>query len=71
MTQQIGATLGGGLAPLAGTALIAAFSDHWTGVALYAMGIALLSSLLTIPLGAGDHRPLWRRRPADLATRSR
>lgn len=29
MTQQIGATLGGGLSPMIGTALLAANGGHW------------------------------------------
>ncbi|MEV0616638.1 MFS transporter [Nonomuraea sp. NPDC050404] len=54
VTQQIGATLGGGLAPLLGTALITAGDGHWTWVAVYAIAIAVLSSLAATRLKAGE-----------------
>ncbi|WP_433432547.1 MFS transporter [Nonomuraea sp. CA-141351] len=54
VTQQIGATLGGGLAPLLGTALITAGGGHWTWVAVYAVAIAALSSLAATRLKAGE-----------------
>lgn len=56
ITQQVGATLGGGLAPLAGTALIALGGGGWGWVAVYAIGIAVLSSGATLLLGAGERR---------------
>ncbi|GAA2401160.1 MFS transporter [Actinomadura vinacea] len=54
VTQQVGATLGGGLAPLLGTALLAAAGGHWTWLVVYAIGIAALSSLAASRLGAGE-----------------
>jgi MHS family shikimate/dehydroshikimate transporter-like MFS transporter len=54
MTQQIGATLGGGLAPLAGTALLAAAGGQWSLLVVYAIGIALLSSLAASRLKSGE-----------------
>ncbi|MFE2025727.1 MFS transporter [Streptomyces hygroscopicus] len=62
VSQQVGATLGGGLSPLAGTALITAFDGRPTGVCLYAIGVVLLSGACALALRRGDHRPL-RRRP--------
>jgi MHS family shikimate/dehydroshikimate transporter-like MFS transporter len=55
-TQQIGATLGGGLAPLAGTALLAAGGGHWTWLVAYAIGIAAISSIAATQLGSGEAR---------------
>lgn len=54
ITQQFGATLGGGLSPLLGAALIAATGGGWTGVVVYMAGVAILSSLCTIPLRRGE-----------------
>ncbi|MFC4123061.1 MFS transporter [Nonomuraea zeae] len=57
VTQQVGATLGGGLAPLAGTALLAAGGGHWTWLVAYMIGIALVSSVAAGRLGSGEVRP--------------
>jgi MFS transporter, MHS family, shikimate and dehydroshikimate transport protein len=54
VTQQVGATLGGGLAPLAGTALLAAGGGHWMWLVAYAVGIAALSSIAATGLGSGE-----------------
>jgi MHS family shikimate/dehydroshikimate transporter-like MFS transporter len=54
VTQQVGATLGGGLAPLAGTALLAAGGGHWTWLVVYMIAIAALSSLAAGRLGSGE-----------------
>ncbi|MEV0353977.1 MFS transporter [Nonomuraea sp. NPDC050680] len=54
VTQQVGATLGGGLAPLAGTALLAAGGGHWTWLVVYMIAIAALSSLAASRLGSGE-----------------
>jgi MHS family shikimate/dehydroshikimate transporter-like MFS transporter len=56
VTQQVGATLGGGLAPLLGTALLAAGGGHWTWLVVYAIGIAVLSSLAASRLTWGEAR---------------
>ncbi|GAA3590599.1 MFS transporter [Nonomuraea rosea] len=56
VTQQVGATLGGGLAPLAGTALLAAGGGHWTWLVAYMVGVALVSSLAASRLGSGEVR---------------
>lgn len=56
ITQQVGATLGGGLAPLAGSALLAVGGGHWTWLVAYAIGIALLSSLAASRLRTGEAR---------------
>ncbi|GAA5157460.1 MULTISPECIES: MFS transporter [Amycolatopsis] len=56
VTQQVGATLGGGLAPLLGTALLAAGGGHWTWLVVYAIGIAVLSSLAASRLKWGEAR---------------
>ncbi|OZM79555.1 MFS transporter [Pseudonocardia sp. MH-G8] len=69
VTQQIGATLGGGLAPLVGTALLAAGGGHWTWLVFYAIGIAVLSSLAATRLGAGEarYRPVGPDSPVEKA----
>ncbi len=54
VTQQVGATLGGGLAPLAGTALLAAGGGHWTWLVVYMIAIAAMSSLAASRLRTGD-----------------
>jgi MFS family permease len=54
ITQQFGATLGGGLSPLLGAALIAADGGGWTWVVAYVVGVAALSSLCTVPLRRGE-----------------
>jgi MFS family permease len=56
VTQQVGATLGGGLAPLAGTALLAAGGGHWTWLVAYMIGVALMSSLAAAGLSRGEVR---------------
>ena len=62
VTQQVGATLGGGLAPLAGTALLAAGGGHWTWLIVYAIGIAVISALAASRLvwGEADYIPTDR-----------
>ncbi|MBB5135247.1 MFS family permease [Thermocatellispora tengchongensis] len=54
VTQQVGATLGGGLAPLAGTALLAAAGGHWTWLVAYMAGVAVISSLAASRLAHGE-----------------
>lgn len=56
VTQQFGATLGGGLSPLLGSALIAAAGGGWIGVVGYMVAVAVLSSVCTVPLRRGDLR---------------
>ncbi|GAA2896434.1 MFS transporter [Pseudonocardia halophobica] len=56
VTQQVGATLGGGLAPLAGTALLAVGGGHWTWLVVYAIGIAVVSSIAASRLTWGEAR---------------
>ncbi|GAA3563597.1 MFS transporter [Amycolatopsis ultiminotia] len=55
ITQQFGATLGGGLSPLLGSALIVAGGGGWGWVVAYVVGVAVLSSLCTIPLRRGEN----------------
>ncbi|MBZ6295616.1 MHS family MFS transporter [Streptomyces olivaceus] len=54
VTQQIGATLGGGLSPLIGTALLSAAGGHWSWLIAYCVGVAVLSGLATTRLKAGE-----------------
>lgn len=54
VTQQIGATLGGGLSPLIGTALLSAAGGHWAWLIVYCVGVAVVSALATTRLGAGE-----------------
>ncbi|WP_308467217.1 hypothetical protein [Rathayibacter soli] len=53
-TQQIGATLGGGLSPLIGTSLLALGSGHWEFLLIYVVAVAVISSLAASRLGAGE-----------------
>ncbi|TQS27066.1 MFS transporter [Microbispora sp. KK1-11] len=53
-TQQFGATLGGGLAPLIGTSLLVAAGGHWSYVALYGVAIAVISSVSASRLRSGE-----------------
>ncbi len=56
LTQQVGATLGGGLSPLIATALLtAAGGAPWLVVA-YMVVVALLSAVCALPLSAGERR---------------
>lgn len=55
-TQQFGATLGGGLSPLIGASLLTAGDGGWHWVAVYAVGIALLSSVAAARLVWGESR---------------
>lgn len=55
-TQQIGATLGGGLSPTIGAAALAAVGGHWSLVAGYCILVALVSSGAAVYLRAGDNR---------------
>ncbi|MFF7553013.1 MFS transporter [Streptomyces olivaceus] len=54
VTQQIGATLGGGLSPLIGTALLSVAGGHWSWLIAYCVGVAVLSGLATTRLQAGE-----------------
>lgn len=53
VTQQVGATLGGGLSPLIGTALLALGSD-WKPLLIYVIGIAGVSSVAAFGLRRGE-----------------
>ena len=55
-TQQFGATLGGGLSPLIGTALLAANGGHWGYLIFYVIGAACLSSMAASRLRSGEAR---------------
>ncbi|MER8003064.1 MFS transporter [Streptomyces sp. NPDC095613] len=57
VTQQIGATLGGGLSPLIGTALLSVAGGHWAWLIVYCVGVALVSALATTRLRAGEAHP--------------
>ncbi|MDX3088586.1 MULTISPECIES: MFS transporter [Streptomyces] len=54
VTQQIGATLGGGLSPLIGTALLSAAGGHWSWLIAYCVGVAVLSGLAATRLRVGE-----------------
>jgi MFS family permease len=54
MTQQFGATLGGGLSPLIGAALLAAGGGHWSYIVVYCIGVALVSSAAASRLRSGE-----------------
>ncbi|KAA9161335.1 MHS family MFS transporter [Amycolatopsis acidicola] len=54
ITQQFGATLGGGLSPLLGSALIVAGGGSWGWVVVYMIAVAVVSSLCTVPLRRGE-----------------
>ncbi|MFD7812812.1 hypothetical protein ACFV6E_07670 [Streptomyces sp. NPDC059785] len=54
ITQQIGATLGGGLSPLIGTALLTAGGGHWAWLIAYCVGVAVLSALAATRLRRGE-----------------
>ena len=70
VTQQVGATLGGGLAPLAGTALLALGDGHWIWLVGYAVGIAALSSLAAARLSWGEAHHVHQSTP-DLVDQNR
>lgn len=53
VTQQVGATLGGGLSPLIGTALLAA-AGSWHLVLIYVIGVAAVSSAAALGLRRGE-----------------
>lgn len=53
VTQQVGATLGGGLSPLIGTALLAAGSG-WKPLLIYVIGVAVMSSAAALGLRRGE-----------------
>jgi MFS transporter, MHS family, shikimate and dehydroshikimate transport protein len=57
ITQQFGATLGGGLSPLIGALLLAAAGGHWSYVIFYCVGVAALSSLAASRLRKGEALP--------------
>lgn len=54
VTQQFGATFGGGLSPLIGAALLSAGGGHWSWLVAYCVGVAVISSLAATRLGAGE-----------------
>ncbi|MFF2729812.1 MFS transporter [Streptomyces sp. NPDC058008] len=54
VTQQIGATLGGGLSPLIGTALLAVGDGHWSWLIAYCVGVAVVSGLAATRLRQGE-----------------
>ncbi|MGY5003259.1 MFS transporter [Streptomyces griseus] len=54
VTQQIGATLGGGLSPLIGTALLSVGGGHWSWLIVYCVGVAVLSGLAASRLRQGE-----------------
>jgi len=56
ITQQVGATLGGGLSPLIGTALLAAAGGGWGWLVLYCVAVALVSSVAAVGLRSGESR---------------
>ena len=66
MVQQIGPILGGGMSPLIATLLLARYDGLTTGVTLYMIAIAVLSTLCAIGLG-------WivRPRASDVAAQTR
>jgi MFS family permease len=57
VTQQIGATLGGGLSPLIGAALLTAGHGRWGWPAVYCVAVALVSSLAASRLRNGERQP--------------
>lgn len=54
VTQQVGATLGGGLSPLIGTALLAVGGGHWSWLIVYCVGVAVVSGLAASRLRQGE-----------------
>lgn len=54
LTQQIGATLGGGLSPLIGTALLAVGGGDWHLMLVYVIGVAVVSALAACSLRNGE-----------------
>lgn len=54
VTQQVGATLGGGLSPLIGTALLSAGGGHWSWLIAYCVGVAVVSGLAASRLRQGE-----------------
>jgi MFS family permease len=61
VTQQIGATLGGGLSPLIGATLLAAGGGHWGWITVYCIGVAAMSSLAATRLKQGERQPAQSR----------
>ncbi|WP_406143349.1 MFS transporter [Streptomyces sp. NBC_01012] len=65
VTQQFGATLGGGLSPLIGTALLSLGGGHWSWLIVYCVAVAFVSGLAASRLRQGEagatpdlvHRP--------------
>lgn len=53
VTQQVGATLGGGLSPLIGTALLA-IGSGWPPLLIYVIGVAAISSVAAFQLRRGE-----------------
>ncbi len=56
LTQQVGATLGGGLAPLLGASLLDLGHGGWGYLLVYVFGVAVLSGLATLGLKRGESR---------------
>ncbi|MCW8220778.1 MFS transporter [Streptomyces griseolus] len=54
VTQQVGATLGGGLSPLIGTALLAVGGGHWSWLIVYCVGVAVVSGVAASRLRQGE-----------------
>uniref|UniRef100_A0AAU3GP83 Putative proline/betaine transporter n=1 Tax=Streptomyces sp. NBC_01401 TaxID=2903854 RepID=A0AAU3GP83_9ACTN len=54
VTQQFGATLGGGLSPLIGTALLSVGGGHWSWLIVYCVGVAVVSGLAASRLRQGE-----------------
>ena len=54
LTQQIGATLGGGLSPMIGATLLAVGGGHWVWLIVYCVGVAAMSSLAATRLKQGE-----------------
>ncbi|RZD71126.1 MFS transporter [Streptomyces albidoflavus] len=54
VTQQVGATLGGGLSPLIGTALLSAGGGHWSWLVAYCVAVAAVSGLAASRLRQGE-----------------
>lgn len=54
VTQQIGATLGGGLSPLIGTVLLSAGGGHWSWLVAYCVAVAVVSGLAASRLRQGE-----------------
>ncbi|MFD1858307.1 MFS transporter [Aeromicrobium camelliae] len=54
LTQQVGATLGGGLSPMIGTSLLAAGHGSWHLLPIYCFTVAIVSALAASRLRSGE-----------------